>query len=222
MNMVQKKVRDFFGRARWYSGGLALFVIVFMGCEGTDKQGLRFETLEKKEMSSSVVPQNEKPVFVLVAGAWHGGWAWHKVTKLLRSRGYEVFAPTLTGLGERSHLGTKDVGLEMHIQDICQVIKFESLERVILVGHSYGGLVVEGTADRLPQRIAGIVYLDSYLARNGQSIAFNNLDGRDSEPGCFRVHREFGVLKTPAWLGGREGLMVPIHPDPTTKGEEYE
>jgi pimeloyl-ACP methyl ester carboxylesterase len=82
--------------------------------------------------------------FVLVHGAWHGGWCWKKLTPLLRATGHEVFAPTLTGLGERSHLLTRDVGLETHITDIEQVLEYEDLRNVVLVGHSYAGMVITG------------------------------------------------------------------------------
>jgi pimeloyl-ACP methyl ester carboxylesterase len=108
--------------------------------------------------------------FVLVHGAWHGGWCWARVSPLLRAAGHTVFTPTLTGLGERSHLLTRDVDLDTHITDIVQVLEFEDLEEVILVGHSYGGMVITGVADKAGDRISQLVYLDAMLPENGKAI----------------------------------------------------
>jgi pimeloyl-ACP methyl ester carboxylesterase len=107
--------------------------------------------------------------FVLVHGAFHGGWCWREVAARLGAAGHEVFAPTLTGLGERSHLATPAVGLSTHVQDLAQVIEREGLRRVVLVGHSYGGAVITGVADRLADRLAAVVYLDALAPENGQS-----------------------------------------------------
>ena len=107
--------------------------------------------------------------FVLVHGAWHGGWCWTRVSPLLRAAGHTVFAPTLTGLGERSHLLTRDVDLDTHITDIVQVLEFEDLENVVLVGHSYGGMVITGVADKASDRISQLVYLDAMLPENGKA-----------------------------------------------------
>src|SRR2546421_12648956 len=86
--------------------------------------------------------------FVLVHGAWHGGWCWAKVARLLRDAGHEVYTPTLTGLGERAHLARPEVDLELHIQDVVAMLEAEELRGVTLVGHSYGGMVVTGVAPR--------------------------------------------------------------------------
>src|SRR6476660_1698835 len=91
--------------------------------------------------------------FVLVHGAWHGGWCWKRVTPLLRAAGHEVFAPTLTGLGERAHLASRGINLDTHINDVVMLMEAEELEDVVLVGHSYAGMVITGVADRAPQRI---------------------------------------------------------------------
>lgn len=99
--------------------------------------------------------------YVLVSGAWLGGWAWDKVTRRLRQAGHDVYPVTLTGLGERKHLARPEVGLETHITDIVNVIEAEDLRDVILVGHSYGGVPVTGASDRVPERIASVVYVDS-------------------------------------------------------------
>ena len=112
-----------------------------------------------------------QPVVVLVHGAWGGGWQFKKVAPLLAARGYTVYRPTLTGLGERVHLATADTGLATHIDDIVNLIVFENLHDVILVGHSYGGMVITGVADRIPERIARLVYLDAMLPVDGESAA---------------------------------------------------
>ena len=92
--------------------------------------------------------ENDRKTYVLVHGAYHGGWCWRRVGDILAAAGHRVFAPTLTGLGERSHLLTPDVNLNTHIQDIVNVLAWEDLHDVVLVGHSYGGAVVNGVADR--------------------------------------------------------------------------
>src|SRR5437879_1752139 len=101
--------------------------------------------------------------FVLVHGAWHGGWCWKKLTPLLRSNGHDVFTPTLTGLGERAHLANQAIDLTTHIEDVVSTLDYEDLRGVILVGHSYGGIVISGVADRIPARIGCVVYLDAFV-----------------------------------------------------------
>jgi pimeloyl-ACP methyl ester carboxylesterase len=108
--------------------------------------------------------------FLVAHGAWSAGWAWKKIRPLLREKGHEIFTPTYTGLGERAHLLTPEVDLETHIQDVLAVLECEDLRDVILVGHSYGGMVATGAADRAPERIARLVYLDAFAPRDGQSM----------------------------------------------------
>jgi pimeloyl-ACP methyl ester carboxylesterase len=108
--------------------------------------------------------------FVLVHGAWHGGWCWADVAALLRARGARVFAPTMTGLGERKHLRAAYQGLETFIADVGAVIEREELSDIILVGHSFGGMVVTGVADRMPDRVRHIVYLDAAVPTDGYSM----------------------------------------------------
>ena len=108
--------------------------------------------------------------FVLVHGAWHGGWCWKKLTPLLRAAGHEVFAPTLTGLGERAHLLNPQVGLDTHIDDMVALLAYEDLHNVILVGHSYAGMVIAGVAERAAERLAHLVYLDAFVPQDGQSL----------------------------------------------------
>jgi pimeloyl-ACP methyl ester carboxylesterase len=109
--------------------------------------------------------------FVLVHGGWHGGWCWSRVAERLRIAGHAVFAPTLTGLGERSHLFDDRIGLETHVNDVVNVIQWENLENVVLVGHSLGGFVISGVAEHTPGKIASIVFLDAFLPDNGQALA---------------------------------------------------
>jgi pimeloyl-ACP methyl ester carboxylesterase len=108
--------------------------------------------------------------FLLVHGGWEAGWVWRTVEDHLRAEGHEVFRPTLTGLGERSHLLTPAVDLETHITDILNLIKWEKLRNVTLVGHSYGGMVVTGVADRVHDRVGSLIYLDAFIPKEGRSL----------------------------------------------------
>jgi len=108
--------------------------------------------------------------FVVAHGAWSAGWAWKKMRPLMRARGHEIFTPTYTGMGERAHLAHKDIDLDTHIADVLGVLHCEDLSNVILVGHSYGGMVATGVADRASYRIARLVYLDAFAPRDGQSL----------------------------------------------------
>lgn len=108
--------------------------------------------------------------FVLVHGAWHGGWGWVRVADRLRAKGHNVFTPTLTGLGERIHLLTRDVNASTHITDVVNLIKYEELDDIVLVGHSYGGCVVSSVAEKLPAgTIRSIVFLDAFIPDNGDA-----------------------------------------------------
>lgn len=109
--------------------------------------------------------------FVLVHGAWRGGWCWRRVADRLESRGHKVFTPTLTGLGDRSHLLDARVNLTTHINDIANLIKWERLNDIVLVGHSYGGFVVSGVAEKAGDRIASIVHADAFVPEDGESCA---------------------------------------------------
>lgn len=109
--------------------------------------------------------------YVLVHGAWHGGWCWRHVAERLAAAGHRVFCPTLTGLGERAHLLTRAVNLSTHVQDVVALLEAEELERVVLVGHSYGGIVITGVAARAKARLKQLVYLDSAIVEDGASWA---------------------------------------------------
>ena len=108
--------------------------------------------------------------FVLVHGAWHGSWCWKRVRQALQAQGHEAFTPTLTGVGERSHLLGPHVNLDTHINDVIGLIQWEELSHVVLCGHSYGGCVISGVADRVSDRIDALVYLDAFVLENGQSL----------------------------------------------------
>ncbi len=135
--------------------------------------------------------------FVLVHGAWHGSWCWKRVRSALQRSGHEVFTPTLTGIGERTHLLARTVDLETHTCDVLNLIRWEELDDIILCGHSYGGMVVTGVADRLPQRIRALVYLDAFVPANGESLVqFAPLAGDQLVEGwkCKPISAEiFGV-----------------------------
>jgi pimeloyl-ACP methyl ester carboxylesterase len=108
--------------------------------------------------------------FVLVHGAWHGGWCWVRVARLLREQGHQVFTPTLTGLGERSHLLAPGITLKTHITDVVNMLKWERLEDVVLCGHSYGGMVISGVAEEMQRAIGAVVFLDAFVPENGQAL----------------------------------------------------
>ncbi|WP_158502237.1 alpha/beta fold hydrolase [Vitiosangium sp. GDMCC 1.1324] len=132
--------------------------------------------------------------FVLVHGAFYGGWCWKRVRRLLCEAGHEVATPTLTGAGERHHLLTREVGLATHIQDILNVLEYEDLREVVLVGHSYGGMVITGVADRVPERLRHLVYLDAHLPDSGQAAS-----GAFSE-GTSDVLQSLSQAQGDAWL----------------------
>jgi pimeloyl-ACP methyl ester carboxylesterase len=108
--------------------------------------------------------------FVLVHGAWHGGWCWRRVVDRLHSGGHVVFTPTLTGLGERVHLMRPGIDLKTHITDVVNVMKWERLTDVVLCGHSYGGMIISGVADQMADAIRSIVFLDAFVPKNGEAM----------------------------------------------------
>ncbi|HYM32825.1 MAG TPA: alpha/beta hydrolase [Candidatus Cybelea sp.] len=143
--------------------------------------------------------------FVLVHGAWHGGWCYRDTAKALRAMGHAVFTPTHTGVGERAHQASEAVTLETHIRDVAGCIEAEELEQVILCGHSYGGMVITGIADRMPERIKALVYLDAFVPENGDSL--NGLLPKALEPA---VAQQFLGGFRGAALEKNSGVMAPI------------
>ncbi len=133
---------------------------------------------------------------VFVHGAWGGGWQYTKVQPLLEEAGHTVYRPTMTGLGERVHLARPEVGLSTHILDIVKVLEFEDLHEVVLVGHSYGGMVIAGVAERVPHRIAKLVFFDAVVPENGESMA-GLIDGAIDD------------MATPGGEGAEPWLLVP-------------
>ena len=136
--------------------------------------------------------------FVLVHGAWSGGWCYHKVAALLRARGHSVFTPTLTGQGERSHLLSAGVNLSTHIADVIGVFDYEEIGSAVLAGHSYGGMVVTGVADKIAERVSALVYLDAFLPESGQSL--------------FDINIPANTQRFVANAGNHGGLAVPSPP----------
>jgi pimeloyl-ACP methyl ester carboxylesterase len=116
---------------------------------------------------------SESKTFVLVHGAFHGGWCWKKVVASLSSQGATVYAPSLSGLADRAHLLTPSIRLETHVQDIVGLFEYEDLKDVVLVGHSYGGMVITSAAERLVKRLAHIVYLDAAFPERGNQCMYD-------------------------------------------------
>jgi pimeloyl-ACP methyl ester carboxylesterase len=136
--------------------------------------------------------------FVLVHGAWHGGWCWRRVADRLRGLGHTVFTPTLTGLGERSHLLRAGIGLDTHVADVINVIKWEGLAEVVLCGHSYGGFVISGVAEKMAAAIRSIVFLDAFVPRNGDSVlALTSPAVKEAILGA-QARRDLGIPPRPA------------------------
>ena len=143
--------------------------------------------------------------YVLVHGAWHGGWCYRDTAQALRAAGHTVHTPTHSGVGDRAHQSAENITLETHIRDVCGVIEAEELNDVILCGHSYGGMVITGVADRLPSRIGALVYLDAFVPEHGQSL--NALLRIALPPEVAAVF--LGSFHSTA-LANHSGLMAPI------------
>jgi pimeloyl-ACP methyl ester carboxylesterase len=121
-------------------------------------------------LAQTAQAQAAQKTFVLVHGTWHGGWCWRRVVDLLESKGHKVYAPTLTGLADRSHLLTKDVNLTTHVNDVVNLVKWEDLKDIILVGHSSGGFVITQAAEQIGPSVASIVYLDGFVPEPGDNL----------------------------------------------------
>lgn len=128
----------------------------------------------------------KRQTFVLVHGAWHGGWCWKMVREYLQAQGHTVFTPTMTGLGEKSHLASAEVNLDTHITDISNLLIWEELENVILVGHSYGGGIITGVCDAHKDRIAHAIYLDALVPKSGDTMVGDaSLEATEKRLGPF-------------------------------------
>lgn len=145
--------------------------------------------------------------FVIVHGGWGGGWEWAPVARGLRARGHEVHTPTLTGLGERAHRGSPSTSLSDHVEDVLAVLRYEQLHDVVLCGHSYGGMVATGVADRAAERVALLVYLDGFAPVDGQALV--DLAPPDAAEGirAAAAEREDGLLPCMSDLLPAEGTL---------------
>jgi len=155
--------------------------------------------------------------FVLVHGAWHGGWCWQRVADRLRRDGHAVFTPTLTGLGERSHLLSPTINLQTHVTDVVNVVKWEQLSDIVLCGHSYGGMVISGVAEEIAPAIRAIVFLDAFLPRDGESAESLTSAAVQTAIAAALERGDFGIPPRPAEAFGVnaddrawvDGLCVP-------------
>jgi len=143
--------------------------------------------------------------FVVAHGAWSAGWAWTKMHPLMQARGHRLITPTLTGLGERTHLARPDIDLDSHIADIVAVLEVEDLSGINLIGHSYGGMVATGAADRARERIARLIYLDAFAPNDGDSVL-------DLLPEASRAQRQAASSGPMAGWGIPPGPMPPDTP----------
>lgn len=149
--------------------------------------------------------------FVLAHGSWHGGWCWARVVERLRRKGHAVYAPSYTGMGERTHLLSKEITIDTFVEDLVRVITSEELNKVVLVGHSFGGVPISGVADRIPDRLAHLVYLDSVVVENGRS-AFSYYPPAEVEARIKAAEKATNGLAVPVptqlpavWGLGKEG-----------------
>jgi len=134
--------------------------------------------------------------YVIVHGAWGGGWDWLAVDSMLTRHGHKVVRVTLTGLGEKHHLASPNIGLDTHIEDVVNTILWDNLHDVVLVGHSYGGMVITGVADRVPDRIKRLVYLDALLPDSGESV----MSIRDTARAKFVASITRDAYTVPTWV----------------------
>ena len=149
---------------------------VFMGISGALAAGALAPNVSRA-MNANTCGRVAKPAtFVFAHGAWHGAFAYDPLAKILRDRGHLVYVPTLSGVGERSNLRPAGIGIPTHVQDILNVIRWSDLQDIVLVGHSYGGMVVTGVADRVPEKISSLVYLDAFVPEDGQSTLDTGID----------------------------------------------
>lgn len=146
-------------------------------------------------------PTEPAKTFILIHGASHGGWCYDRVTDILRSQGHRVFAPTLAGLAERSSMDARRINLTTHINEVVELFERENLSEVVLCGHSYGGMVIAGVADRIPDRIENLVFLDAVVPENGKSMNEYAFPGWRILPILISV-----------WLFGRGYKLTPPPP----------
>ena len=163
---------------------------------GTGAVGAGLVALASGGVVSEARAQTTSKTFVLIHGAWVGGWYWRRVSDLLEKKGHKVFSPTLTGLGERSHLLSKDINLDTHVTDIVNVVKWEDLKDICFVVHSYAGFPGSGAVEQISERISSIVWVDAFKPDNGQSVV-------DLAPDARRKSIQSAIEK------GELGLQAP-------------
>lgn len=157
--------------------------------------------------------------FVLVPGYWLGGWAWKAVTDVLRDKGHTVYPVTLTGLGERVHLGSAQTNLSTHVADVINLVKYEELDDVYLVGHSYGGVVIAQVADAIPEKIAKLIYVDSAPLPDGTAqIDFSEPEELAAYEKSVAEKGDGWQLPLPSWKELDQGDNLK---DLTTKNKKY-
>lgn len=164
---------------------------------------LSFSTIAQKEEQTT-----KSQIYVFVHGAWGGGWDYKVMESLLEAQGHKVYRVTLTGLGEKAHLNSPDVNLDTHVMDVVNLFKFEQLKSAVLIGHSYGGMVITGVADKIPNQISHLVYADAMLPVNGESAFDLMPEFRDSWK-KMAIDNGYGWKIPPFWADW--GLDVP-HP----------
>lgn len=152
--------------------------------------------------SAYTQPAQANHTYVFVHGAWGGGWDWRGVDSLLTAQGHRVYRVTLTGLGERVHLASPSIGLTTHITDVVNTISWEQLKDVVLVGHSYGGMVITGVADRIPERLRAVIYVDAFLPESGESVA--RLNGAQFAPFIAQNTKD-GMIHAP-WVSPESAI----------------
>jgi pimeloyl-ACP methyl ester carboxylesterase len=156
-------------------------------------------------VAAPAVAQSHVATFLVAHGAWSAGWSWKKMHPLMGAAGHRMITPTYTGVGEREHLASPSNDLETHIQDVLAVIKYEDLRDVVLIGHSYGGMVATGVADRARDRIAQLIYLDAFVPGNGQALV-------DLVPPAVRQRMQESVKAGDGW-------RLPPNPSPPDTSE---
>jgi pimeloyl-ACP methyl ester carboxylesterase len=129
-------------------------------------------------LAPPAVAQEAPVTFVLIHGAWHGGWCWQLLTPILEARGHQVIAPTLAGLGDRASELSADITLDTHIDEVVDLLDRQRVQNAVLVGHSYAGVVISGVADRVPHRLRRLVFLDAVIVENGQTLGGGMMTGR--------------------------------------------
>jgi pimeloyl-ACP methyl ester carboxylesterase len=169
--------------------------------------GSIFASKSGRILSGIEASVKDMTTYVLVAGNWIGAWAWHAVTDSLRANGHEVYPLSLTGLAERAHLASRETDLDTHVTDVVNLLRYEDLSDVVLVGHSYGGIVVTGAADRVPERVRHLVYVDSGPLPDGVAQAdFGGPEDRARNEALVQEAGDGWLLPPPPWADLAAGV----------------